>query len=76
MKAYQKEYYEISYLYLSVTLALTLLAYRSFGCFISFLTLGTLLISHFVFSEIKSGKSEKLYKINTYKYTDYRKNAC
>ncbi len=74
--AKNEEYYEISFFYLFISFSLTLLSYRSFGGFISFVTLGGLLISHFIFSQIKSGKSEKLYEINTYKYPEYRKNAC
>ncbi len=70
------ETYEISFFFLFITTMLTIITYKSFGSVVSFLTLGILLISHYLFSQIKSCKAKKLYKVHTYKYTEYGKNAC
>jgi len=74
----KEEMYEISLFFIFITAILTIIAYKSFGSFISFVTLGSMLISHYIFTATKTTlcKSEKLYEINTYKYTEYRKNAC
>ncbi len=78
-KKEKEEYYEISFFFLFLTVALTIIALKSFGSFISFVVLGTMLILHFLSSEAKSKKlsqTKKLYKINTYKYAEYTENAC
>ncbi len=72
----KEEYYEISFFFLFITATLTIITYKSFGGFASFLTLGMLFAIHFLFSEIKLCKPKKLYKIDGYKYAEYGKNAC
>ena len=72
----KEEYYEISFFFLFITATLTIITYKSFGGFASFLTLGILLTIHYLFSQIKLCKPKKLYKIDGYKYTEYGKNAC
>lgn len=39
----KEEYYEISFFFLFITATLTIITYKSFGSFASFLTFGTLL---------------------------------
>ena len=72
------EYIEIPFSFILEVLLVSFILLKTSGAFVSFTAFGSIIIIYTLFKYFfeSDNKSEESYKVNTYKYSEYRKNAC